>query len=664
MARRGSVAVVVALALLAPGSALADHNTAELVSVGPSSSNGASDAGFERVSADAGCVAFSTNEALTSDDSDPTSDVFKRCGTTTTLVSLGATGAVSVPGMSEDGNCVYLRTDQPLTGAGEDTDLSFDIFKNCGGSLSRVSLGAQGGNGAFNAFFNGAAADGSCVVFSTGEQIEADDTDTVGDIYKRCGSTTARQSTGDGVNGNNNATATNFNAVSADGSCVLFNTGDALLGADGDAVTDIYKRCANSTTTLVSQGSQAGLGNPSGGFGMTPDGNCAVFGTVDALEPADANAAFDLYKRCGSTTTLVSLDAVPGNDGHAVDFEGLSDDGSCVLFGTQEKLLIGDTDVENDLYRNCSGVVQILSQGPTGGNASIGSVFVWGGTPSGSCGLFSSDEALTANDTDSSNDVYEHCGNPGTTTLLTATSTEATSTDLEGFSDDGTRVFLQGTETLTGDDLDANADVFESQGGVLTRISKGPVGGNGAGDAIFDASSADGSRVILETPESLVAEDTDGLTDLYALTFAPPPPPPGPPPPPPPPGPPPPPPPPPPAAADTTPPGLVLGGAAAQRMLKQKAAIVTAACDEPCTLAASGTLSVPATAKTFRLGRASKVLSAAGKTTLKLKLPKKALAALRKALARKKKVVALVSVKATDRAGNARSAKKRIRAKA
>jgi hypothetical protein len=99
-------------------------------------------------------------------------------------------------------------------------------------------------------------------------------------------------------------------------------------------------------------------------------------------------------------------------------------------------------------------------------------------------------------------------------------------------------------------------------------------------------------------------------------------------------------------------------------MLKQKAVLVTAACDESCTLAAGGTLSVPGAAKTFKLGRASKTLTAAGKARLRLKLPKKALAAVSRALKRKKKVAALVTVRATDRAGNSRSAKKRVRAKA
>ena len=76
-------------------------------------------------------------------------------------------------------------------------------------------------------------------------------------------------------------------------------------------------------------------------------------------------------------------------------------------------------------------------------------------------------------------------------------------------------MFFETSEALTASDTDSALDIYERSGGATTLVSTGPSGGNGPSDAIFQAVSADGSRIVFSTVESLVGADTDGRLDLY-----------------------------------------------------------------------------------------------------------------------------------------------------
>jgi plastocyanin len=120
---------------------------------------------------------------------------------------------------------------------------------------------------------------------------------------------------------------------------------------------------------------------------------------------------------------------------------------------------------------------------------------------------------------------------------------------------------------------------------------------------------------------------------------------------------------PPPVTADKVKPTLKLSGRTKQKVLRQRAVLVRVEVNEASTVAARGTVSVPGADKVFRLKKASKQLAAGAKTTLKLKLPKQASRSFRRALARRARLTARLTVTAKDAAGNTRSAKRRIRLK-
>jgi hypothetical protein len=84
---------------------------------------------------------------------------------------------------------------------------------------------------------------------------------------------------------------------------------------------------------------------------------------------------------------------------------------------------------------------------------------------------------------------------------------------------------------------------------------------------------------------------------------------------------------------------------------------VTTRTSEAGTVSAGGTVAVPGSSRVYRLKGTSKSVAANVKTTLLLKLSKKSLKAVRRALKKHKRVKAKVTVTATDAAKNTRSAK-------
>jgi Tol biopolymer transport system component len=93
-----------------------------------------------------------------------------------------------------------------------------------------------------------------------------------------------------------------------------------------------------------------------------------------------------------------------------------------------------------------------------------------------------------------------------------------------GSSADGSKVFFTTAAKLVPGDTDNGfVDVYERfyseapgiETYVTREISTGPTGGNDSHDVIFNAVSNDGTKVFFSTAESLVAEDTDKVRDVY-----------------------------------------------------------------------------------------------------------------------------------------------------
>lgn len=133
-------------------------------------------------------------------------------------------------------------------------------------------------------------------------------------------------------------------------------------------------------------------------------------------------------------------------------------------------------------------------------------------TPDGSAFVFDTTEALVAEDTDAARDVYRWSS--GGLVLLTpgAPPPFRDFGQAHGISADGTRVVLESVDRLVPEDTDDEADVYLWDDGDLSRIS-----GGARLPRVADA-SRDLSRVFFTTATALVAADTDDDEDVYVHT--------------------------------------------------------------------------------------------------------------------------------------------------
>jgi hypothetical protein len=86
-----------------------------------------------------------------------------------------------------------------------------------------------------------------------------------------------------------------------------------------------------------------------------------------------------------------------------------------------------------------------------------------------------------------------------------------------GASRDGTHVFFITMDQLVSEDRDASYDLYERFGGDTRLVTTGPALGDQSNDNrfAFVQATPDGERVLFSTADRLVAEDTDGLLDVY-----------------------------------------------------------------------------------------------------------------------------------------------------
>ena len=201
-------------------------------------------------------------------------------------------------------------------------------------------------------------------------------------------------------------------------------------------------------------------------------------------------------------------------------------------------------------------------------------------------------------------------------------------------SSDGSRVFFQTAAKLTSGDTDSAFDLYERASGQTTLIS---AGGSGTFPALLQGISQDGGQVFFQTDEALSPNDQDGgWQDIYQARFVQPvatPPSTGTP----------------PAASSGTPSLTVtISSRKTQRVLRQGGVVISFICNNDCRASATGSINVPGASKVFRLGKATKSAKANKKTTLKLKLAKKARSAIKRALKRGKSLRAKVKLTVKD----------------
>jgi hypothetical protein len=117
-----------------------------------------------------------------------------------------------------------------------------------------------------------------------------------------------------------------------------------------------------------------------------------------------------------------------------------------------------------------------------------------------------------------------------------------------------------------------------------------------------------------------------------------------------------------PPPADTTAPTLKLGGEARQPVLKRREIRVRVACPaEACTARISGTVSIPAAARVYRLSAPAAALGAGQTKTVRLPVGKRLARRAARQLRRGRSVRAKLTIVVADAAGNRSTATRTIR---
>ena len=341
------LALALAAALWVPAAAVAQDLGISRVTRGPGVAAQERATHMILSSADGRRAVFTSEEDILGEGGEPGFNFYDRLGDVTTrLATFGGTGArytSPVYGASADATRIVFRSYGRWTG--DDTDEQQDVFTARNGVVERVSRGPVADNGAdFAAEAVGLSGDGSRILFESGENLTADDTDyRTTDIFLRENGTTTRVSTGPN-GGNADQYHAELRGQSADASVLVLGSAERLTADDRDDRYDLFAR-AGGTTTKVTPGD--GPFNVSRWLdGISLDGHTVVFYTAERLTADDADDRGDAYRVSGGTITRVSTGPLGGNhNGYAVGddpdssvYRGyvvrVSDDGRRVVFWT------------------------------------------------------------------------------------------------------------------------------------------------------------------------------------------------------------------------------------------------------------------------------------------------------------------------------------------
>lgn len=428
-------------------------------------------------------VVFATAESLVAGDTDSSVDIYERIGSSLAQVSVGPNGFngphdAEFFNSSPDGSRVLFTTGEQLVG--EDTDAAKDIYAWSAGTTTLVSKGPQGFNGEFDAVPRASSKDCSVVLFTTAERLVGADTDSSVDLYRRDGTSTTQISRGGAAappaSFNGPYDVDPFVVTASDGSRTMFSTDEELNPVEEDSVKDVYSRLGE-TTTLVSSwtifvGYQEFL--PAYLEAANPDLNLTVFSTPEKLEEVDTDHSTDIYVRFGGATELVSR-APPGspqstyNGAFTPVFRHYQPGTNGIFFTTAEKLVAADQDASPDIYERVGGTTYLISRGPKGFNGEFVPTLRQV-SPDGSRVFFTTAEQMDSADTDNSIDLYERIVDERTILRSSGAINGNGPFDVTPFGGSG-RVLFVSSEQLVPGDTDSAPDLYAEQEGRTSLIS-------------------------------------------------------------------------------------------------------------------------------------------------------------------------------------------------
>lgn len=403
-------------------------------------------------------------------------------------------------------------------------------------STSDAGIKSNDSTSSLSAFIVSTSSDGTRVAFSSdATNLDPLDTDVTTDIYVKDLATgdllLASTSTG-GTKGNG---ASFSPSLSSDGTHVAFTSTSTNLDADDtDTLHDVYvKDLATGEITLVSTSPGGAKGNGlSFSSSLSSDGTRLAFvSTSTNLDPLDGDSLFDVYVRdlAGDSLILASTSdgGVKGNSHSGELGVKLSGDGSRVAFlSTSTNLDPADTDSIRDVFvKDLSSGDLLLASTSDGGDKSNGeSSYLWLSLNGTRVAFGSVATNLDPGDSDPGPDLYVKDLATGDVILASTSSTGVKANHETGnfgtdISSDGTRVVVQSSATnLDPRDTDGVFDVYvkDLATGEMSLASTSDDGVKGNQTSGSSSISADGARVAFASFSSnLDPADTDTFLDVY-----------------------------------------------------------------------------------------------------------------------------------------------------
>ncbi len=284
--------------------------------------------------------------------------------------------------------------------------------------------------------------------------------------------------------------------------------------------------------SVAADGTLSGDGNSlvyDGVNSFSSDGRYVVFSSgANNLVAGDANGKSDIFVRDLQTgiTKLVSTNA-GGTQGNASSVApSISRDGRFVVFmSSATNLVSGDTNGFPDLFAKDlqTGAITRISTDSTG-QQRVGSNFY--SVPAISDDdrfvVFATNEAdLVSGDTNNLNDVFLKDLHTGAISRISTTSGGAQAngaSDLPVITGDGRLVFFRSSATnLVSDDTQGKQNLFMKNllTGAVMLVSTDTDGNPSSADINFPVISRNGRYVAFSTTASLIATDTNALSDVY-----------------------------------------------------------------------------------------------------------------------------------------------------
>jgi Tol biopolymer transport system component len=381
------VAAALVLALAPTGGATSLPDRTFRVSTAPDLSELNGDSGDTSLSADGQIIGFASTAGgfIPGDANGAVRDVFTFNVTTgeRRLISAapgGADGPSSAPVLSADGARVAFVSRATNLVPGDGNGVADVFLSNREGTVTRVSVAADGGDANGPSSNPDLSADGRFVVFeSAASNLVPGDTDGTSDVFVRDlqAERTTLVSAARGGGPADGASGTP--AISASGAFVSFaSRATNLVAGDGNGVGDVFVRdlvlAKTSRVSVDSRGraQNAAVGDPfSQVSDVSRDGRYVVFDSDAAnLVPADANQHTDVFlrDRRRHTTVLVSASSlnVQGNNDSFSPL--ISADGRIVAFQSlASNMAPGDGPREDvfvrDLQQRTTSVVGVADDG-------------------------------------------------------------------------------------------------------------------------------------------------------------------------------------------------------------------------------------------------------------------------------------------------------------